>query len=586
MLDFGYVPAYRVAMFIDIVPNRSSPPAVLLREAWREGKRIRKRTLANLSALSPEQIEGMRRILRGERLVSAESAFTIERSSPHGHVAAVLGTLFRIGVDKVLASRPSDERSRVLAMIAARLLDPGSKLATSRGLDEESSTSTMAEELGVAGASADDLYAAMDWLVERQHRIEKKLAARHLHEGTLLLYDVSSTYFEGRKCPLAKFGHSRDDKPGKLQIVFGLLCAANGCPVAVEVFPGNTSDPATLASAVEKIRDRFQLRRVVLVADRGLATQARIDAELRPAEGLDWISALRAPAVKALAESGDLQLSLFDHRDLAEITSDLFPGERLIVCRNPLLAVDRARTREELLAVTAAKLEALATAVRRGRAPLRGSDAIGVRLGRLLERSKMGKHFVWHITGDAFTYERNEASIQREAALDGLYVVRTSVPKAELSAEETVAAYKKLADVERAFRSQKTMDLEIRPVHHRTEPRVRAHVFLCMLAYYVEWHMRRDLAPILFDDHEREAARAARRSIVAPAEVSAAAKMKKQSRRTEDGLPVQSFQSLLAHLATLTRNRVRATAAVSFDQLSQPTPLQQRAFDLLGVDCR
>lgn len=573
-------------MFIEVVPNRGSPPAVLLREGWREGKRVRKRTLANLSALSPQQIEGMRRLLRGETLVSIDDAFQVERSLPHGHVAAVLGTLRHIGLETVLGSRASPARNRVVAMIAARILDPGSKLATARGLDAESITSTLAEELGVEGASADDLYAAMDWLLARQDRIEKKLAARHLHDGTLLLYDVSSTYFEGRKCPLAKLGHSRDDKSGKLQIVFGLLCAANGCPVAVEVFPGNTSDPATLASAIRKVRDRFRLRRVIFVADRGLTTQARIEAELRQVEGLDWISALRAPAVKKLVESGDLQLSLFDTQDMAEISSDQFPGERLIVCRNPLLAADRARTREELLAVTAAKLEAIAVATRRDRAPLRGSDAIGVRLGRLLEHSKMGKHFEWQITGDTFTYERNEASIQREAALDGLYIVRTSVAKAELSAEETVAAYKKLAHVERAFRSQKTVDLEIRPIHHRTEPRVRAHVFLCMLSYYVEWHMRRDLAPILFDDHDRAAARAARRSIVAPAEVSASAMLKKQTRRTDDGLPVQSFQSLLKHLATLTRNRVRATAAVTFNQLSQPTPLQQRAFDLLGVGCR
>jgi len=498
-------------MFIEIVPNRGSPPAVLLREGWREGTRVRKRTLANLSALSPEQIEGMRRLLRGETLVSVDDAFQVERSLPHGHVAAVLGTLRRIGLEHVLGSRPSPERDRVVAMIVARILDPGSKLATARGFDDESVTSTLAEELGVETSSADDLYAAMDWLLERQERIEKKLAARHLQDGTLLLYDVSSTYFEGRTCPLAKFGHSRDDKSGKLQIVFGLLCAADGCPVAVEVFPGNTSDPATLASVIGTVRDRFGLRRVILVADRGLITQARIDVELRAVEGLDWISALRAPAVKALAESGDLQLSLYDTQDMAEITSALFPGERLIVCRNPLLAADRARTREELLAVTEAKLAAIAKAVGRDRKPLRGSDAIGVRLGRLLEKSKMGKHFTWQIRDDAFTYARNEVSITREAALDGLYVVRTSVPKAELSAEDTVATYKKLAFVERAFRSQKTVDLEIRPIHHRTEPRVRAHVFLCMLAYYVEWHMRRDLAPILFDDHDREAARTARR---------------------------------------------------------------------------
>lgn len=573
-------------MFIDVVPNRNSPPAVLLRESWREGKKTRKRTVANLTGLPDEAIDALRRALKGEKLIPSQGSFTIERSLPHGHVAAVLGTLRRIGLDSVLASRPSLERDRAVAMVAARILAPGSKLATARGMGEECATSTLAEELGVGDASAEDLYAAMDWLLERQARIEKKLAARHLHEGTLLLYDVSSTYFEGRKCPLAKFGHSRDDKPGKLQIVFGLLCAPDGCPIAIEVFPGNTSDPATLASAIATVQERFGLRRVILVADRGLATEARIEAELRPTEGLDWISALRAPAVKALVESGDLQLSLFDDRDLAEISSTAFPGERLIVCRNPLLAVDRARTRRELLAATEAKLEKIRAAVGRGRQPLSGSDAIGVRLGRVLERSKMGKHFVCRITDRTFTYERDEASIQKEAALDGFYVVRTSVPASELSAESAVAAYKALAQVERAFRSHKTVDLEIRPIYHRTEPRVRAHVFLCMLAYHVEWHMRRVLAPILFDDHDREAARAARSSVVAPAEISAAAKAKKQTRRTDDGLPVQSFQSLLAHLGTLTRNRVRATTAGAFDQLTQPTPLQQRAFDLLQVPCR
>jgi len=573
-------------MFIDIVPNRNSRPAVLLRESWREGRKTRKRTVANLTGLPDEAIDALRRALKGEKLIPVEGSFTIERSLPHGHVAAVLGTLRRIGLDAVLASRPCVERARVMAMVAARILAPGSKLATARGMGGESATSTLAGELGVEGASGEDLYAAMDWLLERQTRIEKKLAARHLQDGTLLLYDVSSSYFEGRTCPLAKFGHSRDEKPGKLQIVFGLLCAPNGCPVAVEVFPGNTSDPATLASAITTVRERFGLRRVILVADRGLATEARIEAELRPVAGLDWISALRAPAIKALRESGDLQLSLFDHRDLAEISSAAFPGERLIVCRNPLLAADRARTRNALLAATEAKLKQIRAAVTRGRNPLSGSDAIGVRLGRVLGRSKMGKHFVCRITDRSFTYERDEASIQEEAALDGFYVVRTSLPASELSAEDTVAAYKALAQVERAFRSQKTVDLRVRPIYHRREPRVRAHVFLCMLAYHVEWHMRRALAPILFDDHDREAARRARSSVVAPAEISAAAKAKKQTRRTEDGLPVQSFQSLLAHLRTLTRNRVRATPAVAFDQLTQPTPLQQRAFDLLHVPCR
>ena len=567
-------------MFIDVVPNRDSPPAILLRESYREGSKVRKRTLANLSALPADTIELLRRSLRGETLLPAGESFVIERSLPHGHVAAVLGVLRRLELERVLASRPSPERSLCTAMIVARLLDPCSKLATARGLGETAFT-TLGEELGVSGADADALYEALDWLLARQDQIERKLAERHLQDGTLVLYDVTSTYFEGRTCPLAKLGYSRDGKSGKLQIVVGLVCSAEGCPVAVQVFPGNTADPTTLSAALGKVRERFGLERVVLVGDRGLVTSARIREELLPI-GLDWITALRAPQIKLLVESRILQLSIFDQQDLCELTSADFPGERLIACRNPLLAGERARKREELLVATEQELEKVAQAVTRSNQPLRGAEKIGIRIGRVLGRFKMGKHFRFQITDDAFTFERDREAIRREAALDGVYVIRTSVSQDTLPAAGTVEAYKNLSHVERAFRSCKTVDLRVRPIHHRREDRVRAHVFLCMLAYYVEWHMRQPLAPILFDDHDRATARAVRSSIVAPAQRSPSALEKAQLKLTADGEPVHSFRTLLKHLATLTRNRVRAGTA-TFELLSVPTPLQQRAFDLLQV---
>jgi len=571
-------------MYIDVVPNRNSPPAVLLRESYRVGKQTKKRTLANLSMLPPEAIEVLRRTLRGETLVPAAEALEIQRSRPHGHVAAVLGALRKLGLETLLGSRPSRERDLVAAMIVARVLDPGSKLATARGLGTQTGFHTLAEDLELGEPGVAELYASMDWLLERQPRIEAKLAERELSDGTLVLYDVTSTYFEGRTCSLAKHGYSRDQKKGKLQIVFGLLCASGGCPVAVEVFAGNTADPKTLASAVQKVRERFGLKRVVLVADRGLLTEARIQTELVPLEGeLDWITALRAPAIRGLVESGDLQLSLFDERDLAEITSADFPGERLIACRNPLLAAERARKREALLVATQKRLEEIARATRRAARPLSGREAIALRVGEVLGRSKVAKHFRTEITEDAFTYRRDEEKIAREAALDGIYVIRTSVSEGELSAEDAVGAYKSLSDVERAFRSTKTVDLEVRPIHHRNESRVRAHVFLCMLAYYVEWHMRRDLAPLLFEDHDRANAQRQGRSVVSRAQRSEAALRKVRTRRTADGYPVHSFRTLMKDLATLSRNRVRVAGGAQFDQLTSPTPLQQRVYELLEV---
>ena len=573
-------------MYIERVPNRNSPPAVLLRESFREDGKVKKRTLANLSKWPGDLVGGLRILLKGGvALPALGDAFAILRSRPHGHVAAVLGTARHLGLVKLLDRRASSDRALATAMILARILDPRSKLATARSLSRETLAHTLGEELGIEDAGGNDLYRAMDWLLKRQDRIERHLAARHLEDGALVLCDVTSVYFEGSKCPLAKRGYSRDGKRGKLQIVFALLCNREGCPVAVEVFEGNTADPGTLGAQLEKLRKRFSLSRIVLVGDRGLLTNARIREEVRPA-GLGWITALRAPAIRKLVDGGTLQLSLFDEQDLAEITApELYPGERLVVCRNPLLAAKRARKRLDLLAATEGELDKVVAATRREQRPLRGKDMIAVRADRALRRYKVGKHFDTESTDDSFSCARNEGRIAEEAALDGIYVIRTNVPAGELPAEEAVRSYKGLSRIERAFRSYKTVDLKVRPVHHRLEGRVRAHVFLCMLAYYVEWHMRRALAPLLFDDDDPAAAEAARSSPVAPARPSPAARAKAGRKRTPGGLPVHSFHTLLADLATLTRNRVQPAAegAVAADVLTRPTPLQAEAFRLLGV---
>ena len=473
--------------------------------------------------------------------------------------------------------------------MVARVIGPQSKLAPSRALNDETKTSTLGELLGVQDADQDALYSAMDWLLPRQGAIEAELARRHLCDGTFVLYDVSSTYFEGHSCPLAKLGHSRDGKKDKLQIVFGLLCSADGCPVAVEVFEGNTGDPRTFTAQVDKVRTRFGLQRVVFVGDRGMITDARIRDDLRGVEGLDWITALRAPAIQKLVEDKVLQLSIFDTRDLAEITSPSFPGERLVVCKNPLLAEERARKQRELLDATEKQLRTVVAATERAKRPLRGRDRIGMRVGKVVGHFKMAKHFTIEITDDKLCIERNERQIAEEAALDGIYVIRTSVPPDMLDAERTVKTYKGLSVVERAFRSCKTVDLKVRPIHHHLEGHVRAHVFLCMLAYYVEWHMRRALAPILFDDDDKPAADARRTSIVAPAQRSPSALSKANTKRTQSGEPVHSFQSLLADLATIANNRIQPTleGVPEFDRLTKPTPPQRRALHLLGVslDC-
>jgi transposase len=561
----------------------------LLRRTYREGGKVRNETVGNLSHLPPETIELVRQSLRGMRFVPAdEGGFRILRSWPHGHVAATLGTLRKLGLERLISSRAGRERDLVVAMIVSRILEPVSKLAMARRLDPFTGTSSLGKVLGVGTVSSDELYEALDWLQRRQGRMEKKLAERHLREGTLLLYDVTSTYFEGRSCPLAALGNSRDDKKDKLQITLGLLCTADGCPVAVEVFRGNTADPTTLGSAIQKVRERFGLRRVVFVGDRGLLTDARIEEELRPREGMDWITALRAAAIQALVRDEVLQLSLFDEQDLFEITSPHYPGERLIACRNPLLAEERARKRGELLEATERELDKLVQATRRTRRRLKGKDRIGVKVGKVLGRFKVGKHFEYEITEEGFTYRRNTERIEAEARLDGIYVIRTSVPCEALGRDDTVQAYKDLSRIEQAFRSLKTVDLDVRPIHHRREDRVKAHVFLCMLAYYVLWHMKRALAPILFQDDQPQAGRKRRGSVVGRAQRSEAAHQKAATGLTPQGEPVQDFHTLLRHLATLAKHRCcpHGLEQATFDQYTEPTALQQRAFELLEVSPR
>jgi transposase len=567
-------------MFIERIPNRKSPPAILLREAWREGKKIRKRTIANLTQWPVEKVEALRCLLKNEPMVASREAVIIERSLPHGHVEAVLGTIKKLGLDGLLASRPCRERDLVVAMIAERLIHPCSKLATTRLWH----MTTLAEELGVADADEDDLYEAMDWLLARQQRIEKKLAARHLSEGSLVLYDVTSSYYEGHCCPLARFGHDRDGKKGRPIIVYGLMTDGEGRPVTVEVYPGDTGDPSTVSEQAEKLRKRFGLNHLVLVGDRGMLTQTQIE-KLKEYPGLGWISALRSHAIRDLVENGYLQMSLFDQKDLAEIHSPDFPSERLVACFNPLLAEERRRKRQELLAATEKELKQIAkTVARRTRTPL-GKEEIGKKVGRVINRFKVGKHFTVTIGEGTFSFVRNEMLIRREEALDGIYVIRTSESAERLSAEDTVRNYKNLTQVERAFRSLKGIDLLVRPIWHHTEDHVRVHIFICMLAYYVEWHMRKALAPVLFDDEELDEDRK-RRDPVKPAKGSASAKKKKTSRLTGEGLAVQSFDTLLKEFGTRCRNRCQIKSGPKgsiFYQLTEMTLLQKKAFQLLGL---
>jgi len=575
-------------MYVAKVPNRGSPPAVLLRESYREAGKVKNRTLANLSSWPEAKVDALARVLKGQLApaAAAEGTFEIARSLPHGHVAAVLGTARALGLEELLDPVPSRQRDLVTAMAVAQVIAPDSKLAIARGLREETAASSLGEVLGLGGCDEDDLYAAMDWLAARQEKIEDALAARHLAGGTLVLYDVSSAAFEGRTCPLGAIGHPKDGVRGRLQIVYGLLTSKDGIPVAIEVFEGNTGDPTTVASQVGKVRDRFGITKVVLVGDRGMLTAARLREDIGPA-GLDWITALRAPQVKNLVRDGALQLSLFDEQDLAEITSPDFPGERLVACKNPFLEAERARKRESLLQATEADLAKIAAAAGRERRPLRGQGKIALRTDRVLRRRKVAKHFTIAITDASFSYARDQGSIAAEAALDGIYVLRTSAGPGSLDSGEVVASYKALAQVERAFRAFNT-DLDIRPIRHRTEQRVRAHVFLRMLSYYITWHLQARLAPLLFTDDDKATAQAARRSPVAPAARSPQALAKAAAKRTPGDLPVHSFQTLLGDLATICLNQIQPAdpALPGFRLITTPTPLQRQILDLLGVSHR
>ena len=564
-------------MYIETVPNRNSPPAILLREGWREGQKTRKRTLANLSAWPQPQIETLRRLLRGETLVSPKDLLNTSHTSPHGHVEAILAMIRRLDLDTLISSQRCHERDLVVAMIVQRLISPSSKLATTR----EWCTTTLAEELGVQEASEDDLYAAMDWLLERQERIEKKLAARHLGEGSLVLYDVTSSSYEGCTCPLVQFGHNRDEDKLPI-IVYGVMSDEAGRPVAVQVYAGNTGDPSTVSDQVEKLRQRFGLERVVLVGDRGMLTPPQIN-KLRQHPGMGWITALTSGAIRELVQKGSLQLSLLDEQNLAEISSPDYPGERLVVCHNPLLEEERGRKRQALLEATEKSLTKISKEVaRRKKTPLKAAE-IGLKVGKVLGHYKVGKHFECRIGEGSFQWSRRQDSIAQEEKLDGIYVLRTSEPAARLSAEDTVRSYKSLAEVERAFRCLKGIDLLVRPIRHRTQERVPAHIFLCLLAYYVEWHLRRAWAPLLYEDEHRREERK-RRDPILPAEATAAAKAKKQSHETPEGLPVHSFATLLAELASRARVTYEFKSGelkLTCQQVPEPTPLQARAYELI-----
>jgi transposase len=563
-------------MYIATVPNRGSPPAILLREGYREGGKVKNRTLTNLSKWPPQKIDLLRRLLRDEPLAPAEALCDVVASFHHGHVQAVRTTMQRLGFDALIAARPSRERDVVVAMVAARILEPDSKLATTRWWH----TTTLPADLGLSEADEDTLYEAMDWLLERQDRIEQKLAARHLRAGGFVLYDLTSSYFEGTTCPLAAFGHNRDGKKGKLQVNYGLLADARGCPVAVSVFKGNTGDPPTLLPEVRRVRERFGVEQLVVVGDRGMISQTQISA-LQALAGVDWLTALKTGAIRDLVADGHVQLGLFDERNLFELAHPDFPGERLVACRNPELAKVRAHKRQALLAATVKELDKVCGMVARG--TLRGRDAIGVRVGKVINKYKVAKHVKLEIQDERLEFQLDEQRIAAEAALDGIYVIRTSVPAARLDAADAVRHYKRLSDVERAFRSLKTIDLKVRPIHHRLEPRVRAHIFLCLLAYYVEWHMREAWRALLFSDEDQAAKQT--RDPVAPAKRSAAALHKVHTKVLDDGTPVHSFSTLLKALSGIVRNLCRprggGPTASTFEIVTTPNPIQQRAYDLL-----
>lgn len=585
-MEYGYL-CNSVPMYIDIIPNRDSPPCILLRESIREGSRIIKRTIANITNWPNHVVDAIKISLKeGGVIGNLENAFEIIRSRAHGHVVAVLGTLRKIGLDKLISSKSCEAGRLVSAMITARVIAPYSKLATARCINDTTLSTSLGQELGIEQVGADQLYAALDWLQSRQERIQKKLIGRHVKEPRMLLYDLSSSYFEGRHCPIARYGHSRDHRPDKLQIEYGLICNNEGCPVAIEVFEGNTADPKTFTAQVQKFCARYGINCIVWIGDRGMITNARIEEDLRGQDGLDWITALRSSEIQSLITNKALRLSAFEKDDVVEIQHSDYPNERLIACKNILLAQERSRKRDELLAATEKSLNKLMLAVQRVRCPLRGKEKITLKLGKIISRYKMEKHFNWVITETSFQYSRNQDSINSEKNLDGIYVIRTSVKIDKLSTESAVLTYKNLSKVERAFRSLKTVDLRVRPIFHYKTNRVKAHIFLCMLAYYVEWHMRQKLAPILFDDDDKESAQAQRQSVVAPAQRSSSALLKAKRKLTSDGFPVHSFRSLLCDLQSIVKNTLRPKIkeAPTFDKVTLPTALQKRALQLLQID--
>lgn len=565
-------------MYIEKVPNRNSPPAILLRRATRSGKRTIKETLMNLSAWPEDRIELFRQLLRNEKLVSPESVFKIEASIPHGHVAAILTTLQRLKLEQILGTKRSRERDLVIVMLASQLIHSCSKLGDTRLWQ----ATTLAKEFEVQDADENELYDALDWLLDRQKQIEKKLAARHLKDGDLVFYDISSSYYEGRTCSLAKFGHNRDLKKGKQIIVYGVTADREGRPIALEVYPGNTNDATTVPDRVKNIQEQYALKKVVLVGDRGMLTETQIQ-HLKKHPGLGWISALRSPDIRELLDKGFLLKSQFEHKSLAEISSPDFPGERLVACYNEALAMERKRKRISLIEATEEELAQIKRDVERRTKEILDKHEIGLRIGKVINRHKVGKHFELHIDVGAFSWTRRQEKIQREEDLDGIYIIRTDQPADCLSAEDVVRRYKDLSQVERVFRTCKGMDIRIRPIRHRTENHVKAHLFLCLLAYYVEWHMRKALAPILFHDEELDSARKTR-DPVAKAGASDSAKQKKHSTQTPDGLPVHSFDTLMTVLGTQCRNlcsQKQISESLTFELTTEPTELQRRAFGLL-----
>lgn len=567
-----------VDMHIHIIPNRNSKPAILLRESYREDGKVKKRTLANLSHFPLDQVDTLSRALKGEKLAPVNSLFEVIDSNLHGHVEAVRLAMKRLQFEKLVSSNSSRERDLVVAMVAARILEPDSKLATTRWWNN----TTLAEDLGVDDADEDELYAAMDWLMDRQGKIEKKLAGRHLRDDGLVLYDLSSSYVEGESCPLATLGYNRDGKKGKLQVNYGLLTDERGCPVSVSVFPGSTADATTLVPQALKAREQFGINRLVLVGDRGMISSKQID-RLREIGNVDWITALRSGQIRHLLEAGTIKMSLFDERNLYEVAHPDFPGERLVVCHNPLMAERRAHTRQSLIEATLAELEKVRGMVSRNR--LKGKEKIGVRVGRVVNKYNMAKHIHLDIEEDAFDYRVLDESVKAEAAMDGLYVIRTSLAEGRMGAEDAVRHYKDLSKVERAFRSLKSIDLRVRPIYHHLEKRIRSHIFLCMLTYYVEWHMKEAWRELLFSDEEQEQKK--HRDPVAPAKRSAKAMKKVQSKRLEDGTAAHSFRTLLGSLSTLVRNTCRRQGAgpqeASFAMMTRANAKQKRALDLVGT---